>query len=88
MLPHGYEGMVSTMCTKSCIVVLFTTIDLQYGGLYFVKGPEHSSARPERFLQMSNDDPDTFPVSIIRYLILITVNLCVTNAEQFQGDGN
>ncbi|XP_028405174.1 2-oxoglutarate dehydrogenase-like, mitochondrial [Dendronephthya gigantea] len=24
-------------------------------------GPEHSSARPERFLQMSNDDPDTFP---------------------------
>lgn len=25
-------------------------------------GPEHSSARPERFLQMSNDDPDHFPV--------------------------
>ncbi|KAF3842049.1 hypothetical protein F7725_024000 [Dissostichus mawsoni] len=24
-------------------------------------GPEHSSARPERFLQMSNDDPDHFP---------------------------
>ena len=24
-------------------------------------GPEHSSARPERFLQMSNDDPDYFP---------------------------
>ncbi|KAM3834723.1 2-oxoglutarate dehydrogenase-like, mitochondrial isoform 1-T1 [Vipera latastei] len=24
-------------------------------------GPEHSSARPERFLQMSNDDPDAFP---------------------------
>ncbi|XP_046859710.1 2-oxoglutarate dehydrogenase-like, mitochondrial [Xenia sp. Carnegie-2017] len=24
-------------------------------------GPEHSSARPERFLQMSNDDPDTLP---------------------------
>ncbi|EDO37169.1 predicted protein [Nematostella vectensis] len=24
-------------------------------------GPEHSSARPERFLQMSNDDPDFFP---------------------------
>uniref|UniRef100_A0A665W621 2-oxoglutarate dehydrogenase complex component E1 n=1 Tax=Echeneis naucrates TaxID=173247 RepID=A0A665W621_ECHNA len=27
-------------------------------------GPEHSSARPERFLQMSNDDPDHFPLII------------------------
>uniref|UniRef100_H2ZNK1 2-oxoadipate dehydrogenase complex component E1 n=1 Tax=Ciona savignyi TaxID=51511 RepID=H2ZNK1_CIOSA len=27
-------------------------------------GPEHSSARPERFLQMQNDDPDHFPESI------------------------
>uniref|UniRef100_A0A672QZQ4 oxoglutarate dehydrogenase (succinyl-transferring) n=1 Tax=Sinocyclocheilus grahami TaxID=75366 RepID=A0A672QZQ4_SINGR len=26
-------------------------------------GPEHSSARPERFLQMSKDDPDRYPVS-------------------------
>ncbi|KTG44687.1 hypothetical protein cypCar_00020462, partial [Cyprinus carpio] len=27
-------------------------------------GPEHSSARPERFLQMSKDDPDRYPLII------------------------
>ena len=31
--------------------------------VFAVQGPEHSSARPERYLQMCSDDPDIFPVS-------------------------
>jgi len=36
--------------------------------VFAVQGPEHSSARPERYLQMCSDDPDIFPVSPASYV--------------------
>lgn len=75
LLPHGMEGMVRREREKKPRT--FVIIDLKKKkrlkkptrvGLFFhvpcvsPQGPEHSSARPERFLQMSNDDPDHFPV--------------------------
>uniref|UniRef100_A0A8B9EJL3 oxoglutarate dehydrogenase (succinyl-transferring) n=1 Tax=Anser cygnoides TaxID=8845 RepID=A0A8B9EJL3_ANSCY len=48
-------------------------------------GPEHSSARPERFLQMSNDDSDAYPEAFFSQLYecnWIVVN-CSTPANYF-----
>lgn len=52
-------------------------------------GPEHSSARPERFLQMSNEDPDHFPRESEKFAIQqmhennwIVIN-CTTPANYF-----
>jgi len=44
-------------------------------------GPEHSSARPERFLQMSSDDPEYFPELTDQFSIqqLININHIVAN---------
>ena len=44
-------------------------------------GPEHSSARPERFLQMASDDPEHFPELNDQFAIqqLININNIVAN---------
>uniref|UniRef100_A0A669Q564 oxoglutarate dehydrogenase (succinyl-transferring) n=1 Tax=Phasianus colchicus TaxID=9054 RepID=A0A669Q564_PHACC len=45
-------------------------------------GPEHSSARPERFLQMSNDDSDAYPVSrFVKISQLYECNWIVVNCS-------
>mmetsp|Transcript_8090 Transcript_8090/g.24369 ORF Transcript_8090/g.24369 Transcript_8090/m.24369 type:complete len:525 (+) Transcript_8090:251-1825(+) len=53
------------------------TLLLPHG--YEGQGPEHSSARMERFLQMSDDDPDTFPTEKQMALAIQQTNMQIVN---------
>ena len=46
-------------------------------------GPEHSSARPERFLQMASDDPEFFPPEEEELAVkqLSNINMIVANCS-------
>jgi len=46
-------------------------------------GPEHSSAKPERFLQMSSDDPEYFPPEEAEFAVkqLSNINMIVANCS-------
>ena len=46
-------------------------------------GPEHSSAKPERFLQMSSDDPEYFPPEGAEFAVkqLANINMIMANCS-------